>query len=205
MRRKKGRRGSQFVEAALVLPLLILVLALLVFLVHLDRLQESKMYGLAIETERTMMPNATVYSVSVPIPLFERTIRFSEVLLAHPFTGEKPLDGPLGEETLEEDGDSVWVFPRRGERYHKKECRIVTVYPFERILGAALRRQYEPCRNCHPAELPNGTPVYVFTTGGVYHRRSCASVTRYVVPMAEEQAQERGYTPCSYCSLNPAG
>ena len=196
------KRGSQFVEAALVLPLLILSLALLLFLVRIDRTQEAKMYVLAAETERTMLPNTVSYSLTLPLPVVGRTLRFREFLLAHPFTGEAPEDGPLGEEALEEDGDAVWVFPRRGERYHIKECRIVTVYPFEGILSASLRRKYEPCSNCHPESLPNGTPVYVFTTGSVYHRRSCASVTRYVVPMAEEQAKEKGYTPCSYCSTN---
>ena len=149
-----------------------------------------------------MLPRTDSYAVTVPLSLFGRTLRFREVLLAHPFTGEEPEEGPLGEEALEEEGGGVWVFPRRGERYHKKECRIVTVYPFERILTASLRRSFEPCSNCHPESLANGTPVYVFATGSVYHRRACASVTRYVVSMAEDQAKEKGYTPCSYCSTN---
>jgi hypothetical protein len=199
---RRRRRGSQFVEAALTLPLLVLSLALLLFLVRLDRIQESKMFDLAAETERTMLPNTVSYTVSVPLSAFGRQLRFREVLLARPFIGEEPIDGPLGGEALEEDGTAVWVFPRRGERYHKKECRIVTVYPFERILTASLKRIYEPCSNCRPGGLTIGTPVYVFATGDVYHRQSCASVTRYVVPMAEEQAYGKGYTPCSYCIRN---
>ncbi len=200
--RLRRRRGSQFVEAALVLPILILALLLLLTLIRLDRIQSARMYELARETEQTMLPNARSYTVSVPLPVFARTVRFREILLARPFVGREPEEGPLGTEALENEDETVWVFPRRGERYHKKECRIVTVYPFERILSASLRRRYGPCSNCHPESLVNGTPVYVFATGDVYHRRSCASVTRYVIPMSGEQATEKGYTPCSYCGSN---
>ena len=105
------------------------------------------------------------------------------------------------EEMEEESGSvTVWVFPARGERYHKESCLFVSNEPREFVLTDQLRRNYAPCPICDSEELPNGSLVYCYPAyGESYHRGSCSQVDRYVVPMELEDAQSRGYTPCSKC------
>lgn len=196
------KRGSQFAEAAMILPLIVLSLGILLSLVRLDRLQENEFFLLANKTEKAMLPASTSYTAEIAIPLFRKELRFQEMLYAHPFSGEKFDATGIGTEALEREEGIVWVFPRRGEKYHIESCRIVTVYPFERILTPALKKQYSPCSLCNPETVEIGTPVYVFKTGDVYHTASCPNVTRYVIPMAKTQAEEKGYEPCSYCNMN---
>jgi len=204
----------------LVAPLLFLAMGAVIFLMRLDLMQEQVMYEFAEEAKEKAFAahflkqeegdgslqelySKKRFTVKIPLPLLAgRRIEFQEVLRYRGFTGLKTEGTPMTFPEMEEEGTDgiVWVFPRRGERYHKRECRIVTVYPEERLLSEKLKRTFRPCENCDPAALEPGSPVYCFPSGSVYHKESCTAVERYVIPMNLQQAEEKGYTACSYCS-----
>ena len=216
---KRTKKGSFTVEAAIVAPLFFLALAAVIFLIRLDLQQEAFLYDLTEEAKqaaylahylpleedggmRAEFYRTETLSVPVPFPFFRQgRVNFRETLRFRGFVGLAAEGTPLAFEEMERESsdDLVWIFPRRGERYHKRECRIVTVYPEERHLTASLRRTYDGCQNCKPETLENGTPVYCFATGKVYHSRECSAVERYVVSIAKSQAEEQGYSACSYC------
>ena len=109
---------------------------------------------------------------------------------------------PVDPEELEADERSlmVWVFPRAGERYHKRECAVIAVFPSPHTLDSGIRSRYRPCSHCKPEGKENGSLVYCFPKAGeVYHQQYCSLVTRYVIEMEYEEAVEAGYTPCRVC------
>ncbi len=136
-----------------------------------------------------------------PFPLTRGTTITTDVL-ARAWIGKESSGTPMPFEEMETDGGSctVWVFPQRGERYHKESCLFVTNEPREVVLTDDVRRHYTPCTICDSMDLPAGSLVYCYPAyGEVYHRSSCSQVDRYVVPMDLEDAESRGYTPCSKC------
>lgn len=143
------------------------------------------------------------YRLYVPIPLSPvRRVSGSESLIFRPFIGVSGKLPGMSFEVMEREDDSalVWVFPRAGERYHVKTCGVVSVDPEERILNVAIRQRYASCSLCNPQSMLDGSPVYCFSRSGkVYHRKNCASVTRYVVSMERTEAEQEGYTPCLKC------
>lgn len=137
----------------------------------------------------------------LPIPLLKKTEE-SNQLVFRQFTGKKAWDQPMDFAEMEREGEDsrVWVFPRAGERYHNKRCSFIAVDPERKLLTSHIRKKYSPCTLCHPQELPDGSAVYCFPhSGAAYHRQSCKSVSRYVVEMDRQAAEQRGYTPCKKC------
>ncbi|MDR1136199.1 MAG: hypothetical protein LBL49_08505 [Clostridiales Family XIII bacterium] len=143
------------------------------------------------------------YDINVKLPAaIIKEIPVSDTILCRAFTGILNTSEPMGAEEFLEDEESVtvWVFPRSGTKYHKEDCGYVKVYPKELALSESVRKKYEPCSICKPRDLGNGSLVYCFQTSGeVFHRANCAVVERYVVSMEKEEAESRGYTPCSVC------
>ncbi|GAB1475436.1 hypothetical protein MASR2M70_02680 [Bacillota bacterium] len=144
-----------------------------------------------------------LYNAEIPLPLvFNREPEFEQRLLFRGFIGALPKGKGIGFDEMEASGglNSVFVFPRAGEKYHRDDCRIIDVYPVEKVLSRILKERYSPCRLCNAKELPYGCLVYCFDKSGkVYHKGSCTTVERYVVEMQMDEALEKGYTPCFYC------
>ncbi|MDR3294805.1 MAG: hypothetical protein LBT26_03100 [Clostridiales Family XIII bacterium] len=143
------------------------------------------------------------YDIGVKLPLaaIDR-IPASVTVLCRAFTGKDNAAEPMPVSEIEEEKESVtvWIFPRAGTKYHGENCAYIKVYPRETALSESVRRQYEPCKLCKPGELSNGSLVYCFQKSGeVFHSGSCTSVERYVVSIEKEEAEARGYSPCSKC------
>ena len=133
---------------------------------------------------RTKMPSAD---------LFFRNIYAERKIVFRPFAGES-AEGP--------DADSirVYVFPKRGERYHRAGCSVLRNGAVQTVLSAQLRKRLKACSLCDPGDLPNGAPVYMYTAAsGSYHRKHCSIVEKCFVSMPRSEAIERGYTPCMIC------
>lgn len=47
--------------------------------------------------------------------------------------------------------------------------------------------------------LPTGKTVYVTKTGKKYHRKDCQFLSKSRVPLALDEAKNRGFTPCRIC------
>lgn len=143
------------------------------------------------------------YELEIPLPLaFNRELAIEQHLLFRGFVGADNLGEPMGFDAMEreEKASSVYVFPRAGERYHRKDCRIIDVYPVEKVLSKDIRKKYKPCKLCKAEALPPGCLVYCFDKSGkVYHKGSCTTVDRYVIEMDRDEAIEKGYTACLFC------
>jgi Flp pilus assembly protein TadG len=145
---------------------------------------------------------SVTYTASLGIPhIFAEGLKGSETILCRAFVGSETSGDRMSFDEMEEDNDShiVWVFPRAGERYHAENCSYIKNEPQERLLTGSVRGSYKACRLCKPGVARDGTLVYVFRTGGVYHLGNCYIVERYVISMSEDDAREKGYTKCSKC------
>ena len=122
-------------------------------------------------------------------------------LRSRTFTGEtRALDGDADQFTRQEEACRVYVFPRRGERYHNAGCAFLHPACQMVYLTPALKERFSPCPQCHSSGAPPGTPVFCFFhEGKVYHYGSCSQVTKYYVEMDRETAREQGYLPCASC------
>lgn len=141
--------------------------------------------------------------VGLPLPFpLARGPKIHTAVMARAWIGKESLSDPMPFEEMEQDGQSatVWVFPQRGERYHKESCLFVCNEPREVVLTADVKRHYTPCSICDSEDLPYGSLVYCYPAyGEVYHKAGCSQVDKYVVPMGLEDAESRGYSPCSKC------
>ncbi|MDF2655115.1 MAG: hypothetical protein K0R19_1589 [Bacillota bacterium] len=143
------------------------------------------------------------YDVDVRLPLqFYSPMPVSESLMFRAFIG-KTMDQEnvsLAELEKEKESHLVWIFPTAGKKHHDKDCIYIANEPMETSMTAAIKRSYDACKLCESKNMVNGSTAYVFTKSGkVYHRGSCPIVDKYVTSIEKEEAQRKGYSPCSKC------
>lgn len=142
-------------------------------------------------------------SVNLPLPLgFGRVFEYEDMVKYRDFTGRK-YDRPcLGAEGLEQDesSEAVWIFPQSGTKYHEEECTYVKAAVHSCVLTASLKRQYAACGMCGSGSLPYGSIVFCFSGEDTcYHRGTCRSIDRHTIVVDRNEAEDKGYTPCSKC------
>ena len=128
-------------------------------------------------------------------------VDLTDRLKARAWIGRSNED-PLGYDAMEQEADSetVYIFPAWGEKYHKKECTYVTADPVQMSLTSEVKSKYHACPRCRSGELSEGSVVYCFPQyGEAYHRPGCDSIVKFTVAIQKDQAERRGYTPCSKC------
>ena len=142
------------------------------------------------------------YDIGVRLPkAVINLIPVSDTIICRAFVGADNSKKPMSIEDIEGDKNSclVWIFPKSGTKYHKESCTYVSSYPKEMPLNESLRRKFDPCKLCGAKNLSNGSLVYCFQYGDVYHQGSCSTVDKYVISIEKDEAESRGYTPCSKC------
>ena len=99
-----------------------------------------------------------------------------------------------------DDVKPVYIFPKRGERYHSKGCSFLTAASTSGTLTPSLRKKYKPCPLCGSRKAGMGSHVYYFPAAGEsYHLAGCSALQRNYVEVDKKDAIERGYTPCAKC------
>ena len=94
----------------------------------------------------------------------------------------------------------VFIFPKRGEKYHSRGCGFLTASYRSGSLTAGIRREYKPCPLCRSRKASNGTKVYYFPAAGEsYHLGGCPALERNYIEIDKRDAEARGYTPCAKC------
>lgn len=97
-------------------------------------------------------------------------------------------------------GDAVYIFPKRGEKYHSEGCRHLRAASTSAALSPVMKRKYKSCPLCRSGKAANGTLVYYFPAAGEdYHLRGCASLQRNYIEIERQVAMERGYGACATC------
>ena len=144
-----------------------------------------------------------VYDADIPLlPVFKDYVTMSDTIVCRAWTGANNKGNAMPFSEMEEDkeSDKVWVFPRAGEKYHKKDCGYIKNNYRETLLSPNVKSSYDPCKLCEPNNAQNGTLVYCFPTSGeAYHLGSCYVVERYVTPISLEDAKENNYAACKKC------
>ena len=111
-------------------------------------------------------------------------------------------DGPnmTAEEFADEDAEAVYIFKKRGEKYHSKGCTFLKAASTSAALSGSIRKKYKACPLCHSSKAENGALVYYFPSDGEdYHLPGCASLQRNYIEIDRGTALSRGYTACSKC------
>lgn len=138
--------------------------------------------------------------VKLPLGMYDG-FDLKDRLKCRGWIGRKGTD-PFGFDRMERDEDScmVYIFPMWGSKYHKQNCTYVTAHPVQTTLTDGIKKDYDPCVLCKPATLSPGSVIYYFPKyGGSYHRGDCKSIKKYTITIEVEQAEKRGYSPCSKC------
>ena len=104
------------------------------------------------------------------------------------------------EEFADADSAPVYVFPKRGEKYHSEGCGFLNAASRSGTLTESMRKKYKSCPTCHSGRAEAGSLIYYFPAAGEdYHLPGCASLQRNYVEIDKSVAIERGYTACSKC------
>lgn len=119
---------------------------------------------------------------------------------ARAYVGKTRDMDPMSGDEFEETGDeTVFIFPKAGEKFHNKGCNVLKAACKGVILSKEVKRKYTGCKICHSKDAKNGTFVYVFQSGGAYHLPSCGALERNYIEIMKRTARKRGYTPCLKC------
>ena len=183
-------------DAACCLPAFIISFCLLLSLINQAGAEESSYAKMARQVQ-TQVDLIAVSGADIDV---DYLIQFDfpgngvmTKLLYRPFVGESA-------KISNEDDELVYIFPKRGIRYHRYGCSTMIDGDREIVLTNTVRNSYSACKLCKPGTLPNGALVYLYSEdSSVYHRKSCASVTKSFETMSRSEAEEKGYTPCMLC------
>ncbi len=248
MRIKKNTRGSYIIEAAIVLPLVIvggLTLAHVIYSVYLTEniayivSDESKRLSIEAYDKKTsigfpkkvetrvieenekivdadvknfgylyryqgmdgIISFDTEYTGVTNLPLdFVDVFSNMDSLMFRGFIGKKTRINPAGFEEFEGKGNSVWVFPESGKKYHKESCTYIKRNTKRGILTGNIIRKYDTCNVCDSFKVNPGSLIYYFPKHGEsYHVEGCKTIDKYVIEVEEKQAIKDGYSPCLKC------
>ena len=113
---------------------------------------------------------------------------------------ERDESSMTAEEFADEDAKAVYIFPKRGEKYHSEGCTFLRAASTSAALSASIKRKYKTCPLCHSSRAENGALIYYFPSDGEdYHLPGCASLQRNYIEIDKGTAIRRGYTACSKC------
>jgi len=185
-----SKKGSIITDAAICLPIFILSVCALLSLIVKTGSEEVNFEKMAVKAQLISVSYAASLSDDEAVHYMSSE---GQHLAYRCFTG---LDDSKG-------GMLVYVFPKSGERYHVAGCRTLNPGEIDTVLTDEIRRGYKPCSICKPDKLPNGSPVCVYSDASkVYHKSSCATITKTYEKITCDEAVERGYTPCKLCIGN---
>ncbi len=113
---------------------------------------------------------------------------------------ERDEDNMTAAEFADENADPVYIFPKRGEKYHSKGCTFLKAASTSAVLSGSIKRKYKSCPLCHSSKAGTGSLIYYFPSDGEdYHLPGCPSLQRNYIEIDKSTALKRGYTPCSKC------
>lgn len=184
------------VDAACCLPVFILSVCLLISLINQAGAEQASYIKMSDRAKTQVdLIAATGLDIKTDV-LFQVDWPGNGVftkMIYRPFIGES-------DRIADSDDRMVYVFPKRGARYHIEGCSTMISGDIEVILNDSVRRSYKSCRICKPSALPNGAYVCIYSDASkMYHRQSCASVTKSYEKMTRSEAESKGYTPCMLC------
>ena len=122
-------------------------------------------------------------------------------MVTRAYVGKIRSNEPMSEEEMSGEGaDPVYIFPKRGERYHSAGCGFLTAASTSGVLTSSIKSRYKSCPLCGSVHAAPGSRIYYFPSyGDDYHLPGCSALQRNYVEIDKKDAVERGYSPCSKC------
>lgn len=122
-------------------------------------------------------------------------------VMGRAYEGKERMVSPASAAHMQNrSAEGVYVFPKRGEKYHKRGCTFLKTNTLSFALTPSIRKKYKKCPVCRSGKSANGTMVYVFPEyGESFHLQNCNVLQRKFTEIERETALERGYSPCGKC------
>ena len=121
-------------------------------------------------------------------------------LVTRAYVGRERNEGNMSADEFAGDGEPVFIFPKRGQKYHSKGCGFLKAASRSGSLNSSIKSKYKSCPLCHSSKASEGSLIYYFPSAGDdYHMPGCVSLQRNFIEIDKSVAIERGYTPCSKC------
>ena len=148
-----------FVDAACTLPVFIISICLLLSVINQAGAEETAFQTMARRAKaQTDVIAASSLDIETDVllqlsrPGNDVTLR----LIYRPFVGES-------KSIADSDDSQVYVFPKRGIRYHVLGCSTLVNGDREVILTNAVRRSYSACRICRRSAWTAGRQSSILT------------------------------------------
>lgn len=184
---RTSKKGSLIVDAAICLPIFIIAICSILGLIRQVLFEEENFKKIANESQGLC---ALYASTGIDLDGIQYLSSEKERLAFIPFSGHTDSEGDC----------LVYIFPKSGRRYHIIGCSTLKAGEIETILTDKVRKTYKPCQICKPESLPNGASVFIYSDGSkIYHKKTCATITKTYEKLRKKEAIEKGYTPCRIC------
>lgn len=140
-------------------------------------------------------------TLATPNPLGIRAEADYELsLVTRAYVGRERDEANMSAGEFADGGDPVFIFPKRGERYHSRGCGFLTAASRSSALTTSIKKKYKSCPLCRSGRAGAGSLIYYFPSAGEdYHMPGCPSLQRNYIETDRTTAAERGYTPCAKC------
>ena len=121
-------------------------------------------------------------------------------LVTRAYVGLERRQHNMSADEFGEDSQPVFIFPKRGEKYHSEGCGFLKAASKSGTLTSSIKRKYKSCPLCKSGKTKEGSLIYYFPSAGEdYHLQGCPSLKRNYIELDKTVAIERGYTACSKC------
>lgn len=121
-------------------------------------------------------------------------------LITRAYVGKVRDVGNMTADEMMNKSEAVYIFPKRGEKYHTEGCSVLHAAYKSAVLNNSIKSTYSSCPLCHSSRAQIGATVYYFPVDGEdYHLPGCSCMERNYIEIEKAVAIERGYTPCSKC------
>ena len=138
-------------------------------------------------------------NIENPINIFSMA-EYDASFITRAYVGTVRNCGNMTEAEMMSDGEAVYIFPKRGEKYHNSGCTFLKAASRSAILDSNIKKKYSPCPLCHSGKAELGSLIYYFPQDGeAYHLSGCAVLSRNYIEVERCVAEQRGYTACSKC------
>lgn len=104
-----------------------------------------------------------------------------------------------GDKVKKADDDPMVFIKEKGQKYHKKNCKLVATGKKGIKLSEAAKMGLTPCKVCNPPEAK----FFVNPSGKAFHKKGCKMVKKESKEITLAEAKKQKLEPCKLCFAPP--